>query len=102
MQPDVLAVTEGEHDTPSFADDERDYEAIERSAASAREGILNDDILKLAEGMENLPEISGSIAKKYCGGGHGGYALYLFQDEHTRNQALIDHSHLKEVEPYCI
>lgn len=106
--------TEGEHDTPSFADDERDYEAIERSAASAREGILNEDILKLAEGinlyhqvqlhegMENLPEISGSIAKKYCGGGHGGYALYLFQNEHTRNQALIDHSHLKEVEPYCI
>ncbi|MBK1831731.1 cytidyltransferase, partial [Verrucomicrobiaceae bacterium R5-34] len=106
--------TQGEHDTPSFADDDRDYATIERSGHLAREGVLNEDIHKLAEGiqvyhgvqleegMEPLPEIAGSIARKYSGGGHGGYALYLFESESARQAALEITSDLKAVEPYCV
>ncbi|MGJ8667787.1 MAG: adenylyltransferase/cytidyltransferase family protein [Patiriisocius sp.] len=106
--------THGEHDTPSFADNERDYDTIERSAQLAREGVLNEDIHQLAkgiqvyhevqlqEGMEPLPEIEGSLGRKYCGGGHGGYALYLFESESARKTALENNADLKSVEPYCI
>jgi galactokinase/mevalonate kinase-like predicted kinase len=47
------------------------------------------------EGMQPLPEVTGSIASKYLGGGHGGYALYLFDNEKARNV-----SNLIRVEPY--
>jgi cytidyltransferase-like protein len=103
-----------EHDTPGFADDERDYDKIEQSARLAREGVLNEDIHQLAagmfiyyeaqrdEGMKPLPEIIGSIAQKYCGGGHGGYALYLFESSDQRDSAVASNENLRPVEPYCI
>ncbi len=103
-----------EHDTPGFADDERDYDQIEQSGRLAREGVLNEDLHQLAagiflyhesqlnEGMTPLPEISGSIAKKYCGGGHGGYALYLFESSDQRDSAVAANENIRPVEPYCI
>ena len=66
--------TGSEHDTPGFADNKRDYDKIEASSKIAREGVLNEDIEKLAEGvalyyeaqldegMSKLPEINGAIA----------------------------------------
>ena len=101
-----------EHDTPGAADLKRDYQAIARSAAVAREGVVNMDIEQLAagvklyyaeqlkEGMQPLSEIDGSLAKKYCGGGHGGYALYLFDSTEQRDAAVEKTSEMMAVEPF--
>jgi hypothetical protein len=40
------------------------------------------------EGMIPLPEIPGSHARKYCGAGWGGYALYLFNSAEARDAGL--------------
>lgn len=101
------------HDTPGVADHPRDYAGIAQSARIAREGVLHADIQKLAEGMtlyhatqldegmDPLPEITGSIACKYCGGGHGGYALYLFTEPAARAAAIAITPELRAVEPFC-
>lgn len=101
------------HDTPGIASMPRDFEKIAEAASVARVGALNADIKTLAEGvklqyltqlsegMEALPEISGAIGKKYCGGGHGGYALYLFDDPETRTSAIASTKQLRAIEPFC-
>lgn len=106
--------TGGEHNTPGFADDHRDYNKIEQSGRLAREGVINEDLNLLAsgvslyyesqleEGMKPLPETEGAIAKKYCGGGHGGYALYLFRSSSDRNAAVESNGNFRTIEPYCL
>lgn len=106
--------TGSEHDTPGFADDQRDYEKIERSGHLARAGVLGGDVHKLAEGtscyhemqleegMQVLPEVEGSLAHKYCGGGHGGYALYLFEQTEKRDAAVRSIAEMRAVEPYMV
>ena len=101
------------HDTPGVADLPRDYDRIADSGLVARTGVLeaNPDLLaegmrlfhevQLAEGMGALPSVQGSLAHKYCGGGHGGYALYLFADPSMRDQALRAHPSMVRVEPFC-
>jgi cytidyltransferase-like protein len=105
--------TGAEHDTPSFADRARDYDMIERSAAMARDGVLAESVEKLAEGvklyhqaqlkegMQPLPEVAGSLASKYLGGGHGGYALYLFDSPSARDTAVAENDKMMVVEPFC-
>jgi cytidyltransferase-like protein len=106
--------TGAEHDTPGCADNERDYDKIAASSEIAREGVLNEDLDKLAdgvslyheaqldEGMSPLPEVEGSIARKYCGGGFGGYALYLFSSTEGRDAAVSANDAMRAVEPYCL
>ena len=101
-----------EHDTPGLADDQRDYDRIERSGHLARAGVLDGDVHKLAEGtrcyhemqleegMNVLPEVGGALARKYCGGGHGGYALYLFEHTGDRDAAVSSVPEMRAVEPY--
>jgi hypothetical protein len=103
-----------EHDTPGVVDTPRDFDRIALSARIAREGVLNADIQKLTEGvslyhatqldegMEPIPDIPGSIARKYCGGGYGGYALYLFNEESHRQTALQSTPNLRPIEPFCL
>ena len=102
-----------QHDTPGVAEMPRDYGRIAQSARIARDGVLQGDLMRLAEGvnlyhecqlaegMEPLPELSNSIARKYCGGGHGGYALYLFRDAAARDAAIAATPPLRAVEPLC-
>ncbi len=102
-----------QHDTPGVVNLPRDYDRIAQSSRVAREGALHADILQLAEGvriyhstqldegMETLPEIDGAIAHKYCGGGYGGYALYLFEKPSARDAAIGKHAELRTVEPFC-
>jgi hypothetical protein len=102
-----------QHDTPGVANFPRDYERIAQSARIAREGALHTDIKQLAsgvalyhtaqldEGMDPLPEIPGAIARKYCGGGYGGYALYLFEQPAHRATAVAATPDLRAVEPLC-
>ncbi|MFC5050662.1 adenylyltransferase/cytidyltransferase family protein [Rubritalea spongiae] len=109
----ALLWTGAEHDTPSFADKERDYDMIEESAAIAREGVLNEDFEKLAEGvrlyheaqlkegMQPLAQKVGALASKYCGGGHGGYALYLFAATEARDAAVAEDEKMRAIEPFC-
>lgn len=101
------------HDTPGVANHPRDYDSIALSGRLAREGVLRADIDKLAEGvatyhstqlaegMEPLPDMAGALARKYCGGGYGGYALYLFHNEAARAAALDATPLLRSVEPFC-
>lgn len=101
------------HDTPGVANHPRDYDRIAHSGDIARDGTLAADIRKIAEavslyhatqldeGMDPLPELQGSIARKYCGGGYGGYALYLFDQPADRDLALATTPALRPVEPFC-
>jgi len=100
------------HDTPGYVGLDRNYDLIEKAGALAREAILSEDINVLAEavslsykaqleeGMDELPEVQNAIAQKYSGGGHGGYALYLFLSTEARDEALSQHSAMRIIEPF--
>lgn len=105
--------TGSSHNTPSLAELPRDYARIRQSGLMARAAVLENNIAALAgainvyhgvqldEGMHPLQPVEGSIACKYLGGGHGGYALYLFADAAARQKALEAYAGLEIVEPYC-
>ena len=109
----AILFTGKDHDTPGIACKERDYKRIAQSSLIARSGVMEHrrDILaagialyhsvQLEEGMEPLPVIEGALAQKYCGGGHGGYALYLFDSPVDREKAMAVTPGLRAVEPYC-
>lgn len=112
------------HDTPRNADNARDYDAIHRAGALARQAVWKDDLALLAEavrvsyatqlgeGMQPLPGDPASgphgdstlgevapLAWKYCGGGHGGYALYLCATPADRD-ALCTRPGFRPIEPH--
>ncbi len=101
------------HDTPGLAALKRDFKKIAKAARIARLGVQEKDVtvlavgvrmsyeLQLAEGMEPLSAIGESLACKYCGGGHGGYALYLYETPEARAAALAECEYLYPIEPYC-
>jgi hypothetical protein len=79
------------HNTPSNVDNERDYVLIKIAGDACYYGASKEDLdllcigvrlsyeAQIKEGMEKLP-YKGELAKKYCGGGWGGYALYIFNE----------------------
>ena len=101
------------HNTPGLASRQRDLLKIAKAARVARLGVQQQDVTvlsvavqmsyqaQLEEGMEPLPRIGKALARKYCGGGHGGYALYLFDTPEDREAALRECRDLYPVEPYC-
>lgn len=94
------------HDTPSMVNRVRDYDMIEEAGRLAAGAVREQNFSDLAkavnlsyqaqilEGMARLPVCDGACAQKYCGGGHGGYAMYLFDELYNRNETMI------AVEPY--
>jgi len=101
------------HCTPDLASGTRDYDAIARAGAVAREAVWRQDFDRLAqalrmshevqrgEGMDALTaNISGAVAWKYCGGGFGGYAVYLFADEAARSAACARPG-FRPIEPFA-
>lgn len=102
-----------EHNTPGLACLERNFSKIAKAARVARLGVQEQDItvlsigvqmsykLQLAEGMLPLPKIGDCLAHKYCGGGHGGYAVYLYETPEAREEALEACEDLYPIEPYC-
>ena len=108
----ALYYTGMEHDTPGAVDKERDYDMIERTGAIAAKAVeennlnlLGDSVaisyqMQLKEGMLPLPEITTAIACKYSGGGFGGYALYLFKTEKTRDSFVANYELAIPIEPY--
>ena len=105
-----------------MADQGRDYDGIARAGALAREGVWQQSVGKIAagvrasyqvqcgEGMSPLPgdpagatpvPLTGCrpLAWKYCGGGFGGYAVYLFA-ERTQRDAACHVPGFRPIEPY--
>lgn len=109
----AIYYTGSAHDTPALADEQRDYTRIAQSSLIARSGVRERNIEMLAagvalyysvqldEGMQPLPDLDNSLAKKYLGGGHGGYALYLFSSREDRDKVVEELPQMKAVEPYC-
>jgi cytidyltransferase-like protein len=100
------------HYTPGLVDKKRDYDLIYRAGAIAREAARDASMKRMAEavgvsydvqlreGMKPLKDIKGALARKYLGGGHGGYALYLFDSATDRDVALVKYEKTSPVEPY--
>lgn len=92
------------HVTRELAGVARDYELLAAGSRVGREAVVKRDFdmlceavrlthdVQVKEGMQALPEF-GQKAKKYCGSGHGGYALYLFEERPYHRQLI-------EIEPY--
>ena len=105
--------TRVKHYTPGFAGYERSFERIAKAARIARLGVQQQDVsvlavgvqmsyqLQLDEGMQPLPDVGNQLAHKYCGGGHGGYALYLYENKEQRDAAIDACEDMYPVEPYC-
>ena len=100
------------HSTPGVANQSRDYDAIERAGQTARDAVWRQDLAHLAaavrqssavqtaEGMAPLSaDLPGALASKYCGGGFGGYAVYLFSDVAARD-AACSRPGFRPIEPY--
>ena len=108
----ALYYTNAEHDTPGVAEKSRDYDLIYKASQLAADAVLYEDIRKLAEavqmsykaqldeGMAPLTDSEGCLARKYCGGGWGGYALYLFFSKKDRDNFVDRHSQVKLIEPF--
>jgi glycerol-3-phosphate cytidylyltransferase-like family protein len=116
----ALYWTGGSHDTPGLVDGKRDYDAIARAGATARDAVWRNDLagiveavrqsyaVQRGEGMEPLPgdpaakqDVPGALAWKYCGGGFGGYVIYLFNDAAQRDAACA-RAGFRPVEPYLM
>jgi len=108
----ALFYTGIEHDTPGNVDQKRDFDLIESAGKLAAEAVDKNDLqllatavqksyqVQLGERMQPLPEVPTSLAKKYCGGGHGGYALYLFADAAARAAFVAENKAARAIEPY--
>jgi hypothetical protein len=54
--------------------------------------------MQIGEGMNELP-VFNEIAKKYCGGGWGGYAVYLFENSREREK-FLQKENTSKIEPF--
>ena len=114
MLKGLMAVnfTQQEHDTPDIAERNRDYNAIYQAGQVAAQAVLHEDIdtlakavrmsykLQMDEGMEPLIDSEKCLGCKYCGGGWGGYAVYIFSNPEQRDKFVAGHSYAKAIEPY--
>ena len=101
-----------QHDTPSYVDSKRDYNLLARASRIAATGVQNNNLelicdginlnyeVQLKEGMSALPEVSNAKALKYCGGGYGGYSLYIFYNNKDRDNFVSTTSNSLKIEPY--
>jgi hypothetical protein len=94
-----------------MVDQKRDYEAIAKASLLARKGVMKSNLAllgqgidasyaaQLKEGMSPIPEAQDCLGRKYCGGGFGGYALYLFADLKSRDSFVAATSAARPIEP---
>ncbi|MDJ0914192.1 MAG: adenylyltransferase/cytidyltransferase family protein [Desulfobacterales bacterium] len=108
----ALLFTNEEHDTPGVANKKRNYDIIYKASCVAAESVYREDIEQLAEavrmtyasqrkeGMTPLMSPRNSLAQKYCGGGWGGYGLYIFSSVKDRDEFVHSQSHARAIEPF--
>ena len=108
----AICYCKDDHDTPSIVNKNRNYDLIYQAGQAAHKAVLNQDLTQLAdatkmsykaqldEGMEPLMDAKNCLAKKYCGSGWGGYALYLFSSKQGRNHFVEMHTLAKAIEPF--
>ena len=92
------------HVTADLAELPRDYDLLVEGGRIGAEAVRARDFdrlceavritheVQLKEGMDPLPDF-GEKARKYCGGGHGGYAVYIFDSRPARDELI-------PIEPY--
>jgi len=108
----ALLYTGKQHDTPGTVNFKRDFNAIKVAGKIAAMGVEKNDYTllcaaidlsykaQLDEGMEKLLDYKECIAKKYCGGGYGGYGLYMFTDKKERDNFVATTPNSLKIEPY--
>ncbi|MGA2507215.1 MAG: adenylyltransferase/cytidyltransferase family protein [Chitinispirillaceae bacterium] len=108
----AILFTDKAHDTPGVAAGKRNYDFIYKAGQVGATAVLQEDVEKLAEavrmsykaqveeGMDPLKQPEKCIACKYCGGGWGGYAVYLFPSRRDRDNFVNSHSPAKAIEPF--
>jgi cytidyltransferase-like protein len=108
----ALLWTGKSHKTNELADLPRRYDDIVQWSNIARKSVMPDQLdlyglavavhgyydVQLDEGMDKLPTYN-EIAHKYLGSGHGGYALYLFDNEDKR-ELFLKNENTMAIEPY--
>jgi hypothetical protein len=114
LQGKMAALWTGKpHVTYEKTDLQRDYDLIEQAGSMARQAVLPGQEslealaaavavsykMQLQEGMEELPQ-HGELARKYCGGGWGGYALYMFGSQPQRDAFVQGVQGARSIEPY--
>lgn len=112
----ALFWTGNSHDTPKVVSNSRDLDAIARAGQAARDAAWASSLeglagavrqsyaAQLAEGMTALAGSVGGVtalAVKYCGGGFGGYALYLCASQSDRDR-LCGQPGFRSIEPYVL
>ncbi|MDE2041139.1 MAG: adenylyltransferase/cytidyltransferase family protein [Patescibacteria group bacterium] len=107
----LIVWTGTNHITPKIVELKRDYRLIRAAGEAAAKAVAKSDLKALAaaisisykaqlgEGMFPLSKLPKSIAHKYLGGGHGGYALYIFKSKKDRDAALKKTPGAKLIEP---
>jgi cytidyltransferase-like protein len=108
----ALLWTGNNHTTYKEVNNKRDYDLVALAGRTARTAVNPFKIdfnklceatnlsykMQLGEGMKELPDHKQK-AKKYCGGGFGGYALYIFATTAARDKFLALEKTVK-IEPY--
>lgn len=101
-----------QHDTPGMVDKPRPYGKIAYASQLARlaaqkqslqmvaDAIATSYSAQLEEAMAPLPLYDGALACKYLGGGHGGYALYLFGTQAERDRFVGEWENTTAIEPW--
>jgi len=108
----ALHYTDIPHDTPGNVDNARDLDLIEEAGHRAKDAVMEGSVRRLGgaiglsykaqlgEGMRELPDADECIGRKYCGGGWGGYALYLFAEPEARDAFVARATNNRATEPY--
>ena len=106
----AIRYTGKEHDNINIVNNNREYTQILAASQTAARAVMHNDYsllcqaihssysIQIAEGMHELSNFT-EIAKKYCGGGWGGYALYMFRNYHERQTAVNSYGMIP-IEPY--
>lgn len=108
----AILFTNKAHDTPAIAAGKRNYDLIYQAGQVAAAAVVQENVEKLTEavrmsyraqideGMDPLQQPAGCCACKYCGGGWGGYAVYLFSARRDRDAFIAADAAAKAVEPF--
>ena len=97
--------------TVDILDKPRDMKGIFAAGQLARSAAQERSLRLLARAValsyeaqlkEGMPQLlyNNELAKKYCGAGWGGNALYLFEETRQRDNFVSNVEHARAVEPY--